>query len=390
MKKIQILNRTVIAIIMGLILLLSRTEVVNAVYAENVDLGASSSFAVLASSELTNTGTTTISGTAGNNIGVYAGSAITGTASIVNTGGSMYSATSEAMNAQTALTEAIDNIQGRASTTIPRQLAGANLVAGVYSSTDGDFALGGTLTLNAEGDSNAVFIFKTASTLITASASNMVLLNGADACRIFWQVGSSATLGTGSTLYGHVLATTSITATTRAKVIGSLLASTGAVTLDSNTIVNNACGATTATLVVVKNVINDNNGISVAADFSINVTSNNVDVSGSPANGNAIGTTYTLAPGSYVITEPAHSGYDLSFTGDIESNGTVTLVAGETRTITLNNNDIPPVSADTPTPQPTTTPAPLPTTSSDQGMLILFGGLIAIVGALGWYVKRKV
>lgn len=388
MKKILLLKRIMIGIILGMILLLSRIEVVNAAYAIGVNLGNATSFGVLAGSAITNTGTTNVSGTAGSNIGVFPGTSITEDAGpIILTTGTKYTGGQVANDAQISLTAAIVDIQGRASTTIPRQLAGANLVAGVYSSTDGDFDLSGILTLDAENDPNAVFIFKTTSTLVTASASSMVLLNGANACRIFWQVGSSATLGTNSSFAGHILATTSITATTGAIINGSLLAQNGAVTLDSNTIVNDACAPTTATLVVVKNVINDNNGSSVASDFLINVTSSNVDVTGSPANGSAIGTSYTLAPGTYVISEPAHSGYDLSFTGTIESNGTVTLVAGETRTITLNNNDIPPVA---PTPTPTTTPTPLPNTSSDQGNLILFGGLIALIGALGWYVKRKV
>lgn len=395
MKKIQVLNRTVIAIIMGLILLLSKTEVVYAVYAENVNLGASYSFGVLAGSAITNTGTTNVSGSAGSNIGVFEGTSITESAGpIILTTGTKYSNSEQVVqDAKIALTAAYVDIQGRGSTSvIPTELGNTTILPGVYSSEAGTFGITGPLTLDAANDPNAVFIFKMTSTLTTASASMINLTNGADACRIFWQVGSSATLGSNSSFVGHVLAQASITATTGAIINGSLLAQTGAVTLDTNTIVNNACAATTATLVVIKNVINDNNGSSVASDFLINVTSNNVDVTGSPANGSAIGTSYTLVPGTYVITEPAHSGYDLSFTGNIESNGTVTLVAGETRTITLNNNDIPPVSTDTPTPtpQPTTTPAPLPNTSSDQGTLILFGGLIALAGALGWYVKRKV
>jgi hypothetical protein len=80
-----------------------------------------------------------------------------------------------------------------------------------------------------------VFIFQTASTLITASASNVVLINGAQACNVFWQVGSSATLGTSSNLLGTILALTSITVTTSATVSGRLLARNGAVTLDTNT-----------------------------------------------------------------------------------------------------------------------------------------------------------
>ena len=103
---------------------------------------------------------------------------------------------------------------------------------GVYSG--GALGLTGTLTLDAQGNPNAVFIFQAASTLITASASAVVLVNGANACNVFWQVGSSATLGTTSVFVGTILALTSITATTGALVMGRLLARNGAVTLDSN------------------------------------------------------------------------------------------------------------------------------------------------------------
>lgn len=385
MKKTKNVYRILTGILLTLILLSSKTQVVYGAYTTPVSLGAASSFAVLAGTAITNTGTTNISGTAGNNIGVYAGTSITEDAGpIVLTTGTKYSAGEQiVIDAKAALTAAIVDIQGRTSTSvISEELGGANLVAGVYSSDLGYFALTGTLTLDAENDPNAVFIFKTSSTLITEAASNMILLNGADACRVFWQVGSSATLGTDSTLYGHVLATTAITATTRATVVGSILAQNAEVTLDANTIVNDSCAATTATLVIVKNVINDNNGTNIASDFSINVKSSDVDVLGSPANGSNIGVSYTLTPGVYVISEPAHSGYNMSFSGDIASNGTVTLVAGETRTITITNNDISPTGNET-------QPSALPTTFSDQGFLILLGGATALIGAIGWYVKRK-
>src|SRR5680860_1457129 len=100
-----------------------------------------------------------------------------------------------------------------------------------------------------QGDPNAVFVFKTASTLVTASNSNVNLLNGARYCRVFWQVGSSATLGVNSHFVGHIFAFTSITANKGATVQGQLLARNGAVTLDTNTITNGLCPtiATTTT-----------------------------------------------------------------------------------------------------------------------------------------------
>jgi hypothetical protein len=106
---------------------------------------------------------------------------------------------------------------------------------------DGTFGIIGTLTLDAGGDATAVFIFKTASTLISANNSNVVLTGGAQACNVFWQVGSSATLGTGSNFRGSILALTSITLVTGANVDGRVLARNGSVTLDSNTITKPTC-----------------------------------------------------------------------------------------------------------------------------------------------------
>jgi hypothetical protein len=97
------------------------------------------------------------------------------------------------------------------------------------------------LTLDAQGDPNAVFVFQAASTLITASSSTVELINGADPCNMYWQVGSSATLGTGSTFLGTILALTSIAANTGATIEGRLLARNGAVTLDTNIITVPEC-----------------------------------------------------------------------------------------------------------------------------------------------------
>jgi hypothetical protein len=131
-------------------------------------------------------------------------------------------------------------------TTIPTELGGTTLAPGVYDSADGTFQITGPLTLDAQGDPDAVFIFKTASTLITASGSSIGLINNARPCRIFWQVGSSATLGTNSHFVGHIFALTSITAQTGATIQGQLLARNGAVTLDRNIVTNVLCSDSSA------------------------------------------------------------------------------------------------------------------------------------------------
>ncbi len=104
------------------------------------------------------------------------------------------------------------------------------------------------MTLDAEGDPNPVFIFQIASTLTTASASRVNLINGAQSCRVYWQVGSSATLGTTTTFVGNIFALTSNTVTTGATVDGRVLARNGAVTLDSNTITRSTCAAGTGVI----------------------------------------------------------------------------------------------------------------------------------------------
>jgi hypothetical protein len=132
---------------------------------------------------------------------------------------------------------AYDDAAGRTPvSTVPTELGGTTLTAGVYDSLSGTFGITGTLTLDGEGDLNAVFIFKAASTLITESGSVVSLINGAHVCNVFWQVGSSATIKTSSTFVGTILALTSITVNTGATVDGRVLARNGAVTLDSNTI----------------------------------------------------------------------------------------------------------------------------------------------------------
>jgi type VI secretion system secreted protein VgrG len=146
------------------------------------------------------------------------------------------------VGAKDDLVTAYDDAAGRTpAITVPTELGGSTLTEGVYRSTSGGLGITGTLILDAQDDPEAVWIFQSDSTLITASGSKVELINGADACNVFWQVTSSATLGTSSTFVGTVLALTSITATTSATVEGRLLARNGAVTLDTNTFVNNLC-----------------------------------------------------------------------------------------------------------------------------------------------------
>jgi hypothetical protein len=156
--------------------------------------------------------------------------------------GTQHVADSSALTAKNDLVTAYDDAAGRPDTAVvPVELGGTTVTSGVYSSPAGTFGITGTVTLDGEGDPNAVFVFKAASTLITASSSSVELINGARSCNVFWQVGSSATLGTYSIIRGNVMALASITSTTGVTVDGRLLAREAAVTLDSATITRPSC-----------------------------------------------------------------------------------------------------------------------------------------------------
>jgi hypothetical protein len=211
-----------------------------------VNLGTTSSFAILAGTTITNTGTTTINGSVGGDVGLYPGSAFTDQAH-VTLSGAVHVNDPVAIKAKDDLVAAYDDAAGRTPvTTISTELGGKTLTPGTYDSADGTFQITGTLTLDAQGNPDGVFVFKTASTLITAASSNINLINSARFCRTFWKVGSSATLGTNSHFVGHIFALISIAANNGATVQGQLLARNGEVTLDSNTITNGICAVTPA------------------------------------------------------------------------------------------------------------------------------------------------
>ena len=198
-----------------------------------VDLGTAGNFAILAGAGITNTGLSIINGDAG--------TSPTGTANgfppgVVN--GSIHAADAIAAQAKLDLTTAYNDAQGRASGSIslPGNLAGLTLTPGLYTNSSSVMLSGGDVTLDAQGDINAIFIFKMGSTLTTSPGSNVILSGGAQAKNIFWSVGSSSTLGTNSIFYGNILADQSISLNTGAVLNGRALTRIGAVTLQSNTI----------------------------------------------------------------------------------------------------------------------------------------------------------
>ena len=199
----------------------------------SLSLGSAGSFAVLGGSGVTSTGNTVLNG----DLGVAPGTAITGfdSGDSGNVNGAIHNDDEVAKLAQANALSAYNTLRTLRSETSTHNLTGQDLggltlVAGVYS-FDSSAQLTGTLTLSGSGD----FIFLIGSTLTTASDSSIVL-SGAQACNVFWQVGSSATLGTGTSFNGSILADQSITFNTGASMSGSALALNGTVTLDDNVI----------------------------------------------------------------------------------------------------------------------------------------------------------
>jgi hypothetical protein len=200
---------------------------------EPVVLATAANFAVLAGPTVTSIGATTVNG----DLGVSPGAAVTGfPPGLVN--GTTHAGDSAAAQAQLDLTTAYNDAAGRTvgAVTVAGNLGGLTLTPGLYKSTSSLEISSGDLTLDAQGDANAVFIFQMASTLTTTAGRQVILSGGAKAANVFWQVGTSATLGTTSVFKGTIMADQSITLTTGATLDGRALARIAAVTLDANII----------------------------------------------------------------------------------------------------------------------------------------------------------
>ncbi len=298
-------------------------------------LGTASSFGILGASTVTNTGPTIITG----DLGVSPGSAITGFPPGLVVGGATHAADAVALQAQTDTTTAYNALAGQPCNTtfgVPTDIGGMTLVPGVYCFAS-SAQITGALTLNAGGDPNAVWIFKVGSTLVTASSATVLLINGAQNCNVFWQVGSSATLGTSTSFIGNILALTSISLTTNATISGRALARNGAVTMDTNLITPSSCaivpvrpvpptiskafspaiinagGTSTLTLTLV----NPNNSVAtLSAPFTDTLPAN---VSTSGAGANTCGGVVTSNASSVTLTG-----------GSIPANGSCTVTVNVT------------------------------------------------------------
>jgi LPXTG-motif cell wall-anchored protein/uncharacterized repeat protein (TIGR01451 family) len=303
--------------------------------ATTVNLGTATNFAILASSTVTNTGPSVVNG----DLGLSPGSSVTafppGTLN-----GTQYINNTAAAQAQSDLTVAYNDAAGQPCTQnlTGQDLGGMALTPGVYC-FDTSAQLTGILTLNAQSNYDSVFIFKIGSTLTTASGSSVVFTNNTQACNVFWQVGSSATLGTNTSFRGSILALTSVTLNNGATLEGRALARTGAVTLDTNIITRPSCTATPVsstrregTLNVVKLVVNDNGGTKTINDFPLFVNGTAV-VSG-------VTNTFRAPADAYTITETVDPHYTQTFSGDCDVNGQLNLSPGDNKFCVITNNDI--------------------------------------------------
>jgi type VI secretion system secreted protein VgrG len=246
-------NLSLLAIVGVAVLVCSASPVLAAT---TVNLGTADHFAILAGTAVTDVPTSTISGdvglspAAGSNYAGLTTAEVTGTIYAVDIFGPSGSVNNPGLltTAKNDLTTAYDDAAGRTPVTnIATELGGTTVIPGVYDSDAGTFLITGTLTLDAQGDPNAVFIFKTESTVITAPDSVVKLINSAQPCNVFWQVGSSATIDKNSIFKGNILALASISLKTGATISGRALARNGAVTMDTNTISASTCQVSTPT-----------------------------------------------------------------------------------------------------------------------------------------------
>jgi hypothetical protein len=276
-----------------------------------ISLGSAATFGVLGATTVTNTGLTVITG----DVGVSPGTAITGfppgiaSGTIYSAGPIAAAAQADALlayNAASALTPTQD-LTGQ-------DLGGLTLGPGVYSFSS-SAQLTGTLTLDAGGNANAQFVFQIVSTITTASASVVNLINGAQACNVIFRIGSSATLGTGTTFKGVILANTAITVTTGVTNTGSLVALNAAVTLDTNTIINcapngvtsSSTSAPVSTAIVTSSTINPSStSIIVVTSSTTVVTSSGITTTPpSSSTVNPTSTTSGTPTGTSICIPPA-------------------------------------------------------------------------------------
>jgi LPXTG-motif cell wall-anchored protein len=249
--RVRLVRRLAIpAVVATAAALLAVSQTASAGIVPTVNLATSANYSVLGGQSISNTGPSIL----GQSLGLDPGplSAVTGfPPGTVLAPGTIAASDGVTLQAQSDLTAAYIDAFNRPVefTQTNPDLVGQTLAPGVYAGTSkAPLSLSGQLVLDGQGNNNAVFIFQTDSTLITSSASTIELINGASECNVFWQVGSSATLGTGSVFVGNIMALTSISVQTGVVVHGRALARNGSVTLDNDVFTQPSCTGSTATV----------------------------------------------------------------------------------------------------------------------------------------------
>jgi len=238
MKNSQILAAMIgIALIVAIGVLAGRTA---SAAPPTVNLGTAAFYSVLAGTPaVTNTGATTID----RDVGIHPATSVTGFPPGI-VGGTIHAGDAAALQAKSDLVAAYIDAAGRPVTATYAALGGLPpLVAGVYNSGPATLDLTGTLTLDGQNDPSSVWIFQAQSDLVTASTSSVVFVNGGSPCNVFWQITSSAALGSGSTFVGTILALTSVTLANGVTVNGRALARNGDVTMINDTFITSTCTA---------------------------------------------------------------------------------------------------------------------------------------------------
>ncbi len=330
------------------------TQSAPALAASAVPLGVAGSFAVLgATPGVTNIGATIVTG----DLGISPGASVTGfpPGTLI---GTMHLADAVAATAEANTVTAYGLLAAQACNVTfaaPTDMAGMTLTLGAYCFAS-SAANTGLLRLDAGGDTNAVWIFRTASTLTTGSGSSVVPINGGQACNVFWQIGSSATLGIGTTMVGNILALASIPLTTGTTLSGRALAQTGAVTMDTNSVSVCALGPSASNVSLVKAFSPIN--IVAGGLSTLTVTLNNVTASVATLTAPLVDTspsgvlvaplpngTTTCGGGTSVIATAGGNTLSLPSGRSIPANGSCTLSVNVTAPLIGVYSNLLPVSA---------------------------------------------
>lgn len=348
-------------------------------YEDPVGLGTAEPFSVLGASTVANTGSTVVGG----DLGVSPGSAVVGFPPGL-VGGAIHAADASAASAQGALTTAFLDAQGRVPTGgLGGAIAGGTFQAGVYNAAS-DFDVSGAVTLDGEGDPNAVFIFQVGGSMTTASTTSIVLIGNAQACNVYWQVGGSATFGTSTSFIGTVMAQSSISLTSGTTFIGRALARTGAVTLDDNVFTSATCVATPTTTAVTATPATAGGSTTLTATVAATGATAPGGTVTFTANGVSIGTAAVGPGGIATLSVPVSTAGDVTFAASFGGLGSYTASSSPTTVLTVA-----PAAPVVPAATPVVAAPTLGETGPGQPLLLAVGASALMLAGAGLAVASR-